>query len=555
LLLVLLGGAVQAAGPPRPVPPDDTQDVLFLCDERPVLLRLHLRLDGRPAATRWHAFMARLFAFLDRNGDGVLDRTEAGRAPAPFQVRQLLQGDPYYYWSGSNVVLAGMDSDGDGTVTWAEFLSYYRRSPAGPVQAGPGAFAVGPGADALTNALFAALDTNKDGKLSRAELLAAPAVLSKFDSNDDELVSSQELMGSPGGYFTPPARGMPRRAASLILAERSPPGKRIAGPLYLARALLNRYDTNRDGKLSRGEIGLPRVLFKRLDTNRDGKLDVLELLRWLAAPPEVELIVDVGTGAMLAPRLGRGRLPAGVRKVSNRAVSLGLNGAVLTVSRGIVAPGRPVPAARQFLLNQFRALDRDRKGYITREQVQFRTPYLSGVLQVADRDGDGKLTEKELNTWLDLADSAIGCQTALTLADQGRGLFALLDSNGDGQLSVRELRNAWARLADRADATGHVTRKAIPRLYRLTIHQGGATYAALAGVPAVRAELARAAAPARGPLWFRKMDRNGDGDVSPAEWLGTPEEFRRIDTDGDGLISVEEAERYDKLRRKHARER
>ena len=47
----------------------------------------------------------------------------------------------------------------------------------------------------------------------------------------------------------------------------------------------------------------------------------------------------------------------------------------------------------------------------------------------------------------------------------------------------------------------------------------------------------------KGPLWFRKMDRNGDGDVSSREFLGTPADFRRIDTNGDGLIDAEEAER------------
>ncbi len=56
--------------------------------------------------------------------------------------------------------------------------------------------------------------------------------------------------------------------------------------------------------------------------------------------------------------------------------------------------------------------------------------------------------------------------------------------------------------------------------------------------------------PQKGPLWFRKMDRNGDGDVSRGEFLGTKAEFDAIDTDHDGLISLEEAEAFDKKMRK-----
>ena len=60
----------------------------------------------------------------------------------------------------------------------------------------------------------------------------------------------------------------------------------------------------------------------------------------------------------------------------------------------------------------------------------------------------------------------------------------------------------------------------------------------------------RAERPGRGPLWFQKMDRNRDGDVSRKEWLWSVELFRKIDTDGDGLISLAEAEAYDRLRRR-----
>ena len=44
-----------------------------------------------------------------------------------------------------------------------------------------------------------------------------------------------------------------------------------------------------------------------------------------------------------------------------------------------------------------------------------------------------------------------------------------------------------------------------------------------------------------GPEWFRRMDRNQDGDVSPREFPGTSEQFIQLDTDADRLISADEA--------------
>ena len=44
-----------------------------------------------------------------------------------------------------------------------------------------------------------------------------------------------------------------------------------------------------------------------------------------------------------------------------------------------------------------------------------------------------------------------------------------------------------------------------------------------------------------GPTWFRKMDRNQDGDLTWREFLGTRADFDRIDADGNGLIDLNEA--------------
>src|SRR5205823_4562366 len=99
-----------------------------------------------------------------------------------------------------------------------------------------------PSADALNERLFEVLDTDKDGKLSRKELEAAPGLLMKLDADDDETVAVNEIMptqamgGGQGfvvvrsGDFTPPSNqpgvvmmlnpGEPRAALARQLLQR-----------------------------------------------------------------------------------------------------------------------------------------------------------------------------------------------------------------------------------------------------------------------------------------------------------------------------------------------
>src|SRR5262249_8456571 len=181
------------------------------------------------------------------------------------------------------------------------------------------------------------------------------------------------------------------------------------------------------------------------------------------------------------------------------------------------------------------------------------------LFKVMDRDGDGKLYEKEVRAYLDelqdLQGRALAGCVSLTIGDQGRGGFDLVDTNKDGRVSVREMGGAVKRDARLGqDGDNCISRGEIPRAYTLTARQGPSSPASLPSNMAVvdynmmTPQVPRG--PGKGPLWFQKMDRNHDGDVSRREFLGTDEEFARLDIDGDGLISVEEAEQADARLRK-----
>lgn len=553
---------------------EDVQDVLFFHESRPVLLRLHILVDGKPYPARWNEYLMRWFRSLDRNEDGFLDPKEADRAPAVRLLEELFS-NPFTYRYVAAPDFEEFDRDHDKKVSLVEFLHYYRQSSAGSVYVAPqfDLSVQGPPPNALTEALFTLLDKDRDGKLSRTEVENAEKVLRKFDQDDDESLTLQELQAA----VSPPARAnvgagisapgrdtvssartmvsaMQANAIPLMLVPREDMPRRIDVRLPVAREVMKHYDKNENKALSRDEIGMGKQLFDRLDANKDGELDLFELLRWMIVTPDAEAIVRLGRVAdnqePIAPVGGKNLALA--RKARNTLV-YSTPGKCLNV---IAAPGMPaqatLEAARQVIVRQFQTIDQKGKGFLTKKQLQMpQFYYLHSILAVADRDGDDCLDLEELNAWLDLTTSGLHCQISVALAASGRGLFSLLDADQDGRLSLRELRFAWKRLVvyDR-DGDGAIARDELPIQYQVVFNPGAPNYQAGQFSDFPIPPDTKSATRRRGPLWFRKMDRNGDGDVSQREFLGSRDEFRRLDTDGDGLISEDEALRADAVLRK-----
>jgi Ca2+-binding EF-hand superfamily protein len=332
-------------------------------------------------------------------------------------------------------------------------------------------------------------------------------------------------------------------------------------PARLAQILLGRYDKDQKQKLSRTEIALDQRLFDLLDSNHDGELDAEELTRFLSRQPiDIELIVQLSAsgspGSIDIYDPLQHALPTGssVPKTVNSLLALKLREARMDLQ---VSSGLPAgfPSVRQFLIDQFETADADKRGYLDKRQIQ-ENPYLAVMFPATEGEGVGRLSKEEFTTLVDLLGKAAASSVFLTITDQGRGLFALLNSHHDGRLRQRELKLAWARLApwDR-DGDGAIAPDEIPRQFLVRLSQGPTAdslqLADGAVIPISVAER-KVKETGGGPLWFYKMDRNGDGEISLREWLGSKEEFQRLDTNGDGVISLEEAKRADALFRKQS---
>ena len=526
----------------------DTLDVVFFARQRPIRVQVVVRTLGKTLAARWEENLRKLFAAVDRDNDGYLNRYEVDYMFPVSGVTQMLAGG-FYYRAGNAPVLEAVDADGDDRVSFAEFAYYYREAAADMVKPRPTPVLTFP-ADTTTQELFARLDRNSDGRLTRDELKAAEKILLALDTNDDECVSASELLANPNRTRSVVAPAPPAMAGPPTRPTGPPPQEVLVFasgvPATAITQLVKRYDKDKDEKLTREELGLETAPFEALDKDKDGKLTAKELDGWRTAEPDAIVRLELGEKPAdckaTVARPGSKPWPANLELRQTESRRLVVRVAAQTIEFGAFFP--PESVRRQVASNVVSPGVFNDKQYVEeKDLIGPQNQFLRVVFDAADFDSDGRLTRVEFDRYFAMQRGTSELGLAFTSVVRTPNLFQLLDENLDGKLGVRELRTAWDRMIVLEPGDAKAITKAILQP-SATLQLTPAIYAGYDPNQFTQMGEGPKQSPT-GPLWFRKMDRNADGDVSRAEFLGAEPDFVMLDTNTDGLISVAEADEYD----------
>lgn len=391
--------------------------------------------------------------------------------------------------------------------------------------------------DPRRSRIWRALDVDADHLLTRQELQAARERLAILDFNGDEIIAASEL--------TDTRREQGPNTGAMFDAPKGGDGIPAIERLGIGAAWDNLYLTFSElytakGRIRGPDLALARGLMDDLDLDESGFLDPDEISRLGKADPQIEITARFGASKDDPPGLVVRRLVEGLRltvdtNADRSIVEIRLEGMRV---RFRLMDSLNNSSADKVAERRLAELDKDKNGYLELEELGEQRPLVDDFSRI-DSDGDKKLDAAELSKFEDerrRGDSSVIRAAAMSGEDP---LFSALEAVPDGRLNARELSRAAEQLEilDR-NQDGLLAPEEIFREVTITLSRGISLDPR--GTDEV-IDLGRARESTAGPAWFANMDTNGDGEISPREFLGTGAQFTSLDRNSDGFLDPSEA--------------
>ncbi|MCA9119574.1 MAG: hypothetical protein H6822_11430 [Planctomycetaceae bacterium] len=518
---------------------DPSERFLLLTRDGPLVVEVVLRIDGEPYTRALEQLVEQAMHDLNEGDPEGLTWEAAIENPnfAFGQYGNLASEDA----DQKRQLIEMYDTNRDGLVNRDELPRFLTRNVGGSRAFSLRSSNEFRGDNRTRSHVRRLLDADHDGAITIEEMQAAPQRLFERDADDDEILVLADFKDSV--EQTQPQMSNQRRVnapdTAILISERT----RWS---YVSYALQETYAYGE--RVQANDMPLTPELVTLLDENNNAFIDSNEVSTLAKVPPHLILEVAFSNSddaAMPKPPsikiLAASETLTSVLDTTRQDtshLSFRLPGADV---KFFVNEDPSLANVSQTVSAQFSSLDADNNGYLESDEYPGQLLAIQIPFEGIDRDGDGKIYENEVRALVRQRQAAIRAQIRARAADQEDALYTALDTNGDGRLTAREIYGAPRILHDLDEnEDGKLQSHEIPGTMAVGFVRGDANQDnALLVMPAI---------PIRGdvesiPTWFLGMDTNGDGDISPREFLGASDKFERLDKDEDGFVSADEAKR------------